>query len=132
VGTWLYALLKMMNYGIGDQARCFAVREMIYILQYDAAIAAGEERGGSTIDLLARRIVELVLSRFVSQSFVMFMAKLNKQDLTVMCELMEDGKVTPVIDRRYRLSEVPHAIQYLHAESAGSRGTSFTTPLWLA
>src|SRR5438132_78847 len=42
-----------------------------------------------------------VLSRFVSQNFVMYVAKPSKKDLTFMRELMEAGKVTPVIDRRY-------------------------------
>jgi NADPH:quinone reductase-like Zn-dependent oxidoreductase len=76
--------------------------------------------GGSMIGLLARWITALVLSRFVSQKFVMFIAKSNKEDLINMCELMKAGKVTPVIDRRYRLSEVPEAIRYL--EEGHARG----------
>jgi NADPH:quinone reductase-like Zn-dependent oxidoreductase len=54
-----------------------------------------------------------VLSGFVSQNFVLFMCKRSKEDLTDLRELMEAGKVTPVIDRRYTLSEVPEAIRYL-------------------
>jgi NADPH:quinone reductase-like Zn-dependent oxidoreductase len=50
----------------------------------------------------------------------MFLAKLNTEDLTIMRELMEAGKVTPVIDRRYRLNEVPAAIRYL--EEGHARG----------
>ena len=42
-----------------------------------------------------------------------------------MCELMEAGKVTPVIDRRYRLSEVPEAIRYL--ETGHARGKVVVT-----
>jgi NADPH:quinone reductase-like Zn-dependent oxidoreductase len=42
----------------------------------------------------------------------------NKEDLAVMCELMAAGKVTPVIDRRYSLSEVPEAVRYLEAGHA--------------
>src|SRR5947209_7318962 len=59
---------------------------------------------------LTRALLSPVLSRFVSQNFVVFIAKLNKEDLTIMGDLMAAGKVTPVIDRRYRLSEVPEAI----------------------
>jgi NADPH:quinone reductase-like Zn-dependent oxidoreductase len=62
----------------------------------------------------------LVLSRFVSQNFVMFVAKLSKEDLTILRELMEAGKVTPVIDRRYRLREAAEAIRYL--EEGHARG----------
>jgi NADPH:quinone reductase-like Zn-dependent oxidoreductase len=50
----------------------------------------------------------------------MVLAKPNKEDLTVMYELMKAEKVTPVIDKRYRLSEVPEAIRYL--EEGHARG----------
>jgi NADPH:quinone reductase-like Zn-dependent oxidoreductase len=76
--------------------------------------------GDSVIRLLSHLITELVLSRFVRQRFVTFMAKLSKEDLAIMGELMEAGKVTPVIDRCYRLSEVPEAIRYL--EQGHARG----------
>ena len=41
------------------------------------------------------------------------MAKANKKDLLIVKELLEAGKVKPVIDRRYALSEVPEALRYL-------------------
>src|SRR5207253_4252782 len=69
-------------------------------------------------DFLTHALAAPVLSRLVSQKFVMFIAKLNKQDLTIMRELMATGKVTPVIDRRYSLSEVPEAIRYLEKRHA--------------
>jgi NADPH:quinone reductase-like Zn-dependent oxidoreductase len=50
----------------------------------------------------------------------MFIAKMSKEDLTVMHELMKTGKVTPVIDRRYTLSELSAAIRYL--EQGHARG----------
>ena len=75
---------------------------------------------GSTIGILAGWITALVWSWFVSQKFVTFMARSNKEDLTILRELMAAGKVTPVIDRRYKLSEVPEAIRYL--EEGHARG----------
>jgi NADPH:quinone reductase-like Zn-dependent oxidoreductase len=75
---------------------------------------------GSMIGVLAGQIKQLVFSRFVSQKFISFMANLNQDDLAFMAELMKTGKVTPVIDRRYRLSEVPEAIRYL--EEGHARG----------
>jgi NADPH:quinone reductase-like Zn-dependent oxidoreductase len=75
---------------------------------------------GSMIGILAGQITQLVFSRFMSQKFISFMAKLNQEDLAIMGELMKDRKVTPVIDRRYRLSEVPEAIRYL--EEGHARG----------
>jgi NADPH:quinone reductase-like Zn-dependent oxidoreductase len=42
-----------------------------------------------------------------------FLAKMNKEDLVVLQELLEAGTVAPVIDKRYELSEVPEALRYL-------------------
>jgi NADPH:quinone reductase-like Zn-dependent oxidoreductase len=60
----------------------------------------------------------LVLSRLVSQKLVMVLARPNKRDLTIMHELLKAGKVTPVIDKRYSLGEVPEAIRYLEEKHA--------------
>jgi NADPH:quinone reductase-like Zn-dependent oxidoreductase len=68
----------------------------------------------------ARAIAGLALSRFVRQKFVVFIAKINQEDLTFLGELMASGKLTPVIDGRYRLSESPQAIRYL--EEGHARG----------
>jgi len=52
------------------------------------------------------------ISRTGSKKFVNYGAKTNNKDLVFMKELIEAGKVVPVIDRRYPLSEVPDAIRY--------------------
>jgi len=70
--------------------------------------------------ILILALKALVLSRFVSQKFGMFIATSNQQDLAVLRELIESGKMTPVIDRRYALSETPEAIRYL--EEGHARG----------
>jgi NADPH:quinone reductase-like Zn-dependent oxidoreductase len=62
---------------------------------------------------LTRALTAPVLSRFVSHKFVIFIAKITKEDLTVMSDLMQSGKVKPVIERCYKLSEVPEAMRYL-------------------
>ncbi|HKC63224.1 MAG TPA: NAD(P)-dependent alcohol dehydrogenase [Pyrinomonadaceae bacterium] len=77
------------------------------------------------IGLVALRIAELVLSRFVSQRFVTFTARLNRDDLAVIRELVEAGKVRPVIDRRYSLNEVSEAVRYL--EEGHARGKVIIT-----
>jgi NADPH:quinone reductase-like Zn-dependent oxidoreductase len=48
-----------------------------------------------------------------SQKVVFFIANFQRADLLTLRELLEDGKVTPVIDRRYDLREVPAALAYL-------------------
>jgi NADPH:quinone reductase-like Zn-dependent oxidoreductase len=47
--------------------------------------------------------------------------ELNKKDLTFLSDLMQAGKMTPVIDRRYKLSEVPEAIRYLEEGHARAK-----------
>ncbi|HEY4976160.1 MAG TPA: NAD(P)-dependent alcohol dehydrogenase [Gaiellaceae bacterium] len=61
-----------------------------------------------------------VRSRFVSQRLFSFLAQLGRDDLVVLTELIEAGKVAPVIDRTYPLSEAPEAIRYL--ETGHARG----------
>lgn len=75
---------------------------------------------GSMISLLMRLIPELVQWRFVSQKSISLLAKLNQKDLNTIGALIAEGKVTPVIDRRYSLSEVPDAVRYL--EEGHARG----------
>ncbi len=69
--------------------------------------------GDSVIRLVSHLITELVLSRFVRQRFVTLTTKLRQEDLATMGELLEAGKVTPVIDRCYSLGEAPEAVRYL-------------------
>ena len=54
-----------------------------------------------------------MLSRFVGQKLSTFVSSENHKDMIALKELIESGKLTPVIDRTYPLSEVPEAICYL-------------------
>ncbi len=69
---------------------------------------------------LASGIKALVWSQFSSRKLTGLLAKSTKEDLTILQNLMETGKVTPVIDRHYSLSELPEAIRYL--EEGHARG----------
>jgi NADPH:quinone reductase-like Zn-dependent oxidoreductase len=62
----------------------------------------------------------MFLSSFTSQKFPTYIAKLTKDDLNVLRDLMESGKVSPVIDRTYKLSETQAAVRYL--EEGHARG----------
>ena len=72
--------------------------------------AAKGRSGGRPLLFLVRAVL---MRRFVSQTVVPYMAKRSRDDLVLLKELIEAGKVTPVIDRSYPLSEVPEAIRYL-------------------
>ena len=62
-----------------------------------------------------------MLSPFVSQTMVFFLARQSRDDLAVLRELLQSGQVTPVIDRIYPLSEVPQAIRYLEQGHASGK-----------
>lgn len=76
-------------------------------------VMVGAPNDVGLIGILTRLIGALVLSPFISQKLVPFLARSNREDLGVVRELMATGKVTPVIDRFYSLSEVPEALRYL-------------------
>src|SRR5215218_8563953 len=83
-------------------------------------VIVGGEGGGRWLGGTDRQIRALVLSPFVSQKLGTFVNRENHEDLLVLKELIESGKVTPVIDRTYLLSDVPEAIRYL--EEGHARG----------
>jgi NADPH:quinone reductase-like Zn-dependent oxidoreductase len=64
----------------------------------------------------------MLLGPFISMTenkrMVNLMAQANKEDLVFLNELLESGKVVPVVDRGYPLSEVPDAVRYYEAGHA--------------
>ena len=76
-------------------------------------VITGGEGGGRWLGGTDRQIRALMLSPFVGQKLGTFISKENHEDMNVLKELIESGKVAPVIDRTYPLSQVPEAIRYL-------------------
>jgi NADPH:quinone reductase-like Zn-dependent oxidoreductase len=83
-------------------------------------IGGGGPNDSRWIGPFGRVIHALLVSPFISQEMGMMMADANQKDLTVLADMMQSGKVKPVIDRTYKLSEVPAAIAYL--EEGHARG----------
>src|SRR5437762_11201659 len=81
-------------------------------------VMIGSTTPGNWFGWLATPLQALVLSPFMSQKAGMMLADLSKEDLATLGELMRSAKVTPVIDRRYKLSEAPEALRYLEAGHA--------------
>src|SRR2546427_3855081 len=74
-------------------------------------------------DKILRRLLSFIVRSKLSRGdkrFVFFVAKSNREDLDLLKELMEAGKVVPVIDRRYSLGETAQAMRYLI--EGGARG----------
>lgn len=67
----------------------------------------------------------LIVKQFATQEMSMMLAEMNKKDLTVLANLIQAGKVKPVIDRTYTFSQLPEAMRYL--EEGHARGKVVVT-----
>ncbi len=76
-------------------------------------VIVGGEGGGRWLGGTERQLRALLLSPFVGQKLRAFVSSENGTDLTDLKELIESGKVAPVIDKTYPLDETPKAIRYL-------------------
>jgi NADPH:quinone reductase-like Zn-dependent oxidoreductase len=76
--------------------------------------------GARGIELMSRLLTPLVLSPFTRQTFRRFLSAPNRRDLLELKTLIEDVKVTPVIDKVYQFGETPAALR--HIEGGHARG----------
>jgi NADPH:quinone reductase-like Zn-dependent oxidoreductase len=93
------------NRSVSQLRRALAPRATLVIV--------GGEGGGRWLGGIDRQLRATMLSPFVSQKLGTFVAKAKGEDLVVLTDLIEAGKVTPAIDKEYPLSEVPAAIRHL-------------------
>ena len=84
------------------------------VLNPQATLAiVGAPKGNRLIGPLSHVVKVRLAALPSSQKVVFFIAKFNKADMVVLRDLLEAGKVTPVVDRRYELSEIADALRYL-------------------
>src|SRR5438552_2145670 len=83
-------------------------------------IGGGGPNDSRWVGPFGRVIKTMVLSPFTSQKMGMMMADANGKDLTILADMMQSGKLKPVIDRTYKLNEVQAAIAYV--EEGHARG----------
>jgi NADPH:quinone reductase-like Zn-dependent oxidoreductase len=69
--------------------------------------------GGGLPQIFGAMLLAPLLSRIARKKVRFFIAKINPEDLVFLKDLLEAGKVTPVIDRRYPLSDTAEALRYL-------------------
>jgi len=69
---------------------------------------------------LGKALWAMLFSKFVNQQMGMMMADANQKDLTILADMMQAGTIKPVIDRTYKLDQLPDAIRYL--EEGHARG----------
>jgi NADPH:quinone reductase-like Zn-dependent oxidoreductase len=75
--------------------------------------------------MLIRLVKPLVVSPFVRQNLRRYLSMPNHEDLVVLKELVESGKLHPVVGRTFPLSETPEALRYI--EGGHARGKVVVT-----
>ncbi len=78
-----------------------------------ALVIVGGPSDDSVLGPLTSLAGVYLIAPFVSQKVTFMLAQANHDDLNVLRDLMQSGKLTPVIDRRYTLAETAQAISYL-------------------
>jgi NADPH:quinone reductase-like Zn-dependent oxidoreductase len=111
---------------IVDNAAFYSIRKPLRALK-PTGIYVGVGGSSSTSSILQSLIFNPLIAKMKGRKVVSFMANMNQADLVFIKELLETGKVVPIIDRKYSLNETPHAIRYV--EEGHSRGKVIITIL---
>jgi NADPH:quinone reductase-like Zn-dependent oxidoreductase len=90
------------------------------VLKPDGTLLVVGGPGGRFIRPMDRMIGAMVMRRFVSQRMLGFLAEVTPENLLVLKELAESGRLSPVIDRTYPLAETADAMRYV--EQGRARG----------
>jgi NADPH:quinone reductase-like Zn-dependent oxidoreductase len=96
-----------------DVAATRPLRECLRVLEPNGTFVAVGAAKRHWVRVLTRLLALASLSRVVRQRMVTFVAKAGREDLLTLQNLIEDEKLTPVIEREYALAEVPDAIRYM-------------------
>jgi NADPH:quinone reductase-like Zn-dependent oxidoreductase len=96
-----------------DVAATRPLRECLRVLESNGTFVAVGAAKRHWVRVLTRLLALASLSRVVRQRMVTFVAKAGREDLLTLQNLIEDEKLTPVIEREYALAEVPDAIRYM-------------------
>lgn len=102
-----------------DNAAFHSIRRPLRVLR-TAGVYVGVGGSSSITRILQSLILNPLIAKMKGRKVVTFIANVNKADLVFIKELLEGGKVMPVIDRKYSLSETAQAIRYV--EEGHARG----------
>jgi NADPH:quinone reductase-like Zn-dependent oxidoreductase len=79
---------------------------------------AGVKQGEAMGRIVGNLFLARGLSSFTDQKFAQYMTKVSKQDLIMLGDLMQEGKLKPVIEQTYKLKDAPEAFRQLDAGHA--------------
>jgi NADPH:quinone reductase-like Zn-dependent oxidoreductase len=100
-----------------------ALRHLRRALTPDGTLViVGAKKSRWMLGLIGLSLRAKLMSRFVRRRLIgLWIAKLNKPDLVTLKEMVEAGKITPVVDRTYPLSEAREAIRYAEGGHARAK-----------
>jgi NADPH:quinone reductase-like Zn-dependent oxidoreductase len=78
----------------------------------------GTSAKGVAIGRIAGNFIAHGLSSFTEQKFAQYVTKTSKEDLITLGDLIQAGKIRPVIERTYKLNDAPEALRHLDAGHA--------------
>ncbi|MEZ5360244.1 MAG: NAD(P)-dependent alcohol dehydrogenase [Candidatus Zixiibacteriota bacterium] len=104
---------------IVDNAAFYSMNKILRALK-TGGIYVGIGGSSSTGSIVQAMVFNPLIAKMKNKTVTSFMANINQADLVFIREMLETGKVTPVIDRKYSLAETPQAIQYV--EDGHARG----------
>jgi NADPH:quinone reductase-like Zn-dependent oxidoreductase len=95
-----------------------SLSDLRHVLKPAGALVIVGGAKGDWVGPLVPPLKAAILQPFVDQKMGMFIAKLTHDDMQLLADLMQAGKVTPVVDRRYPFDEAAKAMEYLEAGRA--------------
>ena len=96
-----------------DMAGNRSLSDLRSVLTPKGTLVIGGGSGGRWLMGSWRSMRAMMLSPFIGQTMRTFVARSNQEDLVVLRDLLEAGKMKPVIDGTYPLSDTAEAIEYL-------------------
>ena len=83
-----------------------------------AGVGGSGVKGGEALRRIVRLLAAGALSAFTEQKFAQYTTKPNREDLALLSELIEAGKLKPVVEQTYNLNDAPEALRRLEAGHA--------------
>ena len=106
---------NVANHSFGERHRVLNPKGICVL----AGMGGAGVKGGEAIRrIVGNLFIARGLSSFTNQRFAQYMTKMSKQDLIMLGDLIQAGKITPVIERTYKLSDAPEAVRQLDAGHA--------------